>query len=314
VIINKSAIDRGLFRAKYVKKYISTIQKNQSTSQDDIFTKPDRSKVAGMRHGSYDSLNDKGYAPEETVLNNGDIVMAKISPIPPVGSSNKTFKDNSEAYKSHVPGAIDKVWSEIYNHEGYEVRKIRIRSERIPIIGDKFCSRAGQKGVVGIRLTSSDMPFTKEGVQPDIIINPNAIPSRMTIGQLIECLAGKVSAIRGHETDGTPFCYPDIESIKKELESLGYNRDGYEYLYNGMTGKKMRVQIFIGPTYYQRLKHMVSDKIHSRARGPRTLLTRQAPEGRSRDGGLRLVIASVNMQIFASLRHGRRHSQIAGKS
>ena len=123
----------------------------------------------------------------------------------------------------------------------------------------------------------------------------------MTIGQLIECLVGKVSAIRGREADGTPFGHPDIESIKNELESLGFNRDGREYLYNGMTGKKMRVMIFMGPTYYQRLKHMVSDKIHARARGPRTLLTRQAPEGRSRDGGLRLTKASVNMQIFASL-------------
>jgi len=141
VIISQSAVDRGLYITKYVKKYITTVQKNQSTSQDDVFTKPDRSKVAGMRHGSYDKLNDQGYVPEETTIENGDIIMAKISPIQPIGTSDKTFKDNSEQYKSHVAGVVDRVWTEIYNHEGYEMRKMRVRSERIPIIGDKFCSR-----------------------------------------------------------------------------------------------------------------------------------------------------------------------------
>ena len=171
VIISQSAIDRGLYITKSVKKYITTIQKNQSTSQDDVFTKPDRSKVAGMRHGSYDKLNDQGYVPEEMVIENGDIIMAKISPIQPIGTSDKTFKDNSEQYKSHVPGVVDRVWTEIYNHEGYEMRKMRVRSERIPIIGDKFCSRHGQKGTCGILLSSADMPFTKDGIQPDIIVN-----------------------------------------------------------------------------------------------------------------------------------------------
>lgn len=145
----------------------------------------------------------------------------------------------------------------------------------------------GQKGVTGLTLCQSDMPFTKDGISPDLIISPNAIPSRMTMGQLIECLLGKVSAIRGHESDGSPFQDLDLEKVKDILESHGYNRNGYEYLYNGMTGRKMKSQIFIGPTYYQRLKHMVSDKIHARARGPKTALTKQAPEGRSRDGGHR---------------------------
>jgi len=149
------------------------------------------------------------------------------------------------------------------------------------------CSRHGQKGTIGITYRQSNMPFTKEGISPDIIVNPNAIPSRMTIGQLIECLIGKTSAIRCHETDGTPFQEWDIERIKDILEELGYDREGEEYLYNGMTGKRLESTIFIGPTYYQRLKHMVSDKIHSRSTGAVTILTRQAPEGRSRDGGLR---------------------------
>jgi len=287
VIINQSSIDRGFMRSTNLKKYQTTIQKNQSTSQDDMFIKPDPSKVTGMRPGSYDKLNEQGYVPEEVEVVNGDIIIGKVSPINPIGQSNKTFKDNSEVYKSHIPGVIDRVWTKIYNHEGYEMRKMRVRSERIPCIGDKVCSRSGQKGTIGLTLPCYDMPFTKDGITPDIIVNPNAIPSRMTIGQLIECLVGKVSTIMGQEADGTPFQKWDLEAVKDILEKLGYERNACEYLYNGMTGKKMSTMIFIGPTYYQRLKHMVNDKLHSRSQGPRTMLTRQAPEGRSRDGGLR---------------------------
>ena len=146
----------------------------------------------------------------------------------------------------------------------------------------------GQKGTCGILLKGSDMCHTKYGLTPDIILNPNAIPSRMTIGQIIECLMGKVACLKGQEADGTPFEPRNIEGAKDELKKLGYSENGDEYLYNGMTGERINVKMFIGPTYYNRLKHMVQDKLHSRARGPRTLLTRQAPEGRSRDGGLRL--------------------------
>ena len=161
-----------------------------------------------------------------------------------------------------------------------------------------------QKGTIGIMLKASDMPFTINGMSPDIIVNTNAIPSRMTLGQIVECLIGKVAAIQGREADGTPFSDIDIDSIKDELEKLGFHREGLEELYNGMTGKKLKSQLYIGPTYYQRLKHLVEDKIHARARGPRTLLTRQPPEGRSRDGGLRLgemerdAITAHGMSLF----------------
>ena len=144
-----------------------------------------------------------------------------------------------------------------------------------------------QKGTVGITLSGADMPFTKRGIQPDIIMNPHAFPSRMTIAQLIEGIVSKVSALKGYETDGTAFNNIDVKSMQDELEKFGYEKNGYEYLYNGMTGRRLKYDIFIVPTYYQRLKHMVSDKIHGRARGPRTLLTRQPPVGRTRDGGLR---------------------------
>ncbi len=250
--------------------------------------KPDPSKVTGMRNGSYDKLNDKGYVPEETVITNNDIIIGKVSPIQQIENSTKEYKDSSEVYSSLADGVVDKVYTNIFNNEGYEIRKMRIRSERTPKIGDKFSSRHGQKGTMGICLKASDMPFTKNGVTPDIIINTNAIPTRMTIAQLLESVLGKVSAMRGHEADGTPFNYVDIDKIKDELEKEGYHRDGIEYLYNGMTGKKLPSMIFIGPTYYLRLKHMVEDKLHSRARGPRTLLTHQATEGRTRQGGLKL--------------------------
>jgi DNA-directed RNA polymerase II subunit RPB2 len=144
-----------------------------------------------------------------------------------------------------------------------------------------------EKGTIGLTLSQSDMPFTAEGITPDIILNPNAIPSRMTIAQLIECLVGKIAAIKGCEADGTTFTDINVEQMKDELEKLGYERNSTEYMYNGMTGQRLRVPIFIGPTYYQRLKHLVMDKIHSRARGPITMLTHQPPEGRSKDGGLR---------------------------
>lgn len=137
----KAAIESGLFRSTSLKRYLTTIQKNQSTSQDDIFIKPDRSQVTGMRYGTYDKLNERGFAPEETVLENGDILIGKVSPIQPVGNSNKVYKDSSEYYKAHIPGVVDKVYTDIINNEGYEMRKVRVRSERVPMVADKMCSR-----------------------------------------------------------------------------------------------------------------------------------------------------------------------------
>ena len=544
LIFNQRSVERGMFRSTSLKKYSSTISKNQNTSQDDVFTKPDPDKVVGIRHGSYDKLNMQGFAPEETVVHNGDILLAKLKPIQQDSKSNsdKVFKDDSESYKSHASGTVFKVYVKILNADSYETRRMLVRSERTPTNGDKFCcytpdhdvltsdgwvsidsvkttdkvacmingclvyanpietqeyeyngdmymvksdqvdlmvtpnhrmyvgsgddnhgieraddcygrnrfykknigkyrftgsrsglidhgdfiisgsgefpeqrislseladkmelpewvweldppdcrklvdlmtinnvyktslnmadsfqklclhagyscnitqdtesdnsavcnvvvsnenntpqvnkegsvrndsfvkysgtvycctvpgdgviyvrrnkipvwcgnSRHGQKGTCGILLKGSDMCHTRHGLTPDIILNPNAIPSRMTIGQLIECLIGKVAILRREEADGTPFEERNIDEIKKQLGELGYRHDCTEYMYNGMSGEMMNVPIFIGPTYYNRLKHMVQDKVHARARGPRTLLTRQAPEGRSRDGGLRV--------------------------
>ena len=616
LIMNQSALDRGLFRSYVYKKYIDEIKKNPSTSQDDRFTKPDPTKVSGIKKANYDKLNTQGFIPVEGKVENGDVIIGKISPIDP-GSENQSqvYKDNSQVYKSNVSGYIDKVYTGIYNSDGYEMYAMQIRSERTPNIGDKFAclkpncdvlttkgwknicdvtlkdkvaildnddnicyerptevheydyngkmyqlqseqvdltvtpnhrmwikkrnknnfefmtaenvfgkrvkykknannfqpdnwigekfiipayddgnglireveiymndwltffgiwitegwldrhtvgitankqrvkdalnkcdtlnryfhfskdksdqwsitniqlanlmkkysvgalnkflpewvwqlnkeqcrtllgamelgdgytntsskkmaddvtrlalhagyssycrapedkketdnyvitiiktktepqvnhghvhtqngqlenwidyigkvhcltvrtgvflvkengkpvwtgnSAHGQKGTCGIVLSSADMPFTKDGVQPDIIMSPNAVPSRMTIGQLLECLLGKVSALKGHISDATPFNEYDIDQLSDILKDYGFDEHGYEDLYCGMTGKKIKSKIFIGPTFYMRLKHLVQDKIHSRARGPTQVLTRQPPEGRARDGGLR---------------------------
>ena len=164
-----------------------------------------------------------------------------------------------------------------------------MRNLRIPQIGDKFASRHGQKGTIGMTYRMEDMPFTCEGLSPDIIVNPHAIPSRMTVGHLVECLLGKVSSLLGDEGDATPFMDDiSVESISKILCDLGYQKHGNECMYNGHTGRPLDTLIFLGPTFYQRLKHLVDDKIHARARGPVTMLTRQPMEGRARDGGLRM--------------------------
>ena len=646
LIMNKTSLDRGKYRAMYLKKIVMSVQKNMSTAQDDIFMKPNKDEVDGTRFGNYDSLNDQGYAPEETPVSYGTVVIGKVTP-KSNPSGNKKYRDTSEIYKQHVPGYVDRVEIGIQNPDGYELRKMSIRTERYPNDGDKFCcydeqtevltddgwvffkdltkqhkvatlvagdtlvyqhptelmeydfngemyhvesnqidlmvtpnhrmyikskgkndfeikeakdifgktvqykknaekldlhgfnkssrlqgnefvipkdkdlpelrldlnafleffgiwiaegclvkdyavsfathkprvkealekinkifglecnkhktkeqnawiypnkslanymnhfnvgsinkflpgwvwklnqeqcrilidgmllgtptriydtsskqlandfqrlclhagyscdialkckeesttdtyqmsvitvqnepkvnkylkqnqqdkmekykgkvyccsvpsihpnnnkdgentqggviyvrrqnyvvwsgqSVHGQKGTIGIKLPCTDMPFTSSGLQPDIIMNPQAIPSRMTAGQLIECIHAKVGALEGMPADGTPFEETDLKPIEEKLEKHGFNKKGKEYLYNGMTGYMMPVMIFIGPTYYQRLKHLVEDKIHSRARGPVSMLTRQAPEGRARDGGLRMG----EMERDALIAHG----------
>ena len=182
---------------------------------------------------------------------------------------------------------IDKVYIN-RNGDGYRFCKIRVRTDRFPTVGDKFSSRPGQKGVCGMLLEEKDMPFTKEGIVPDLIVNPHAIPSRMTINQLLEMVLGKSCCLSGNLGDATPFQNNNINDYTKLLESYGYEGRGNEIMYSGITGDQLKTSIFIGPIYYQRLKIMVADKMHSRATGPVQALIRQPASGRANNGGLRI--------------------------
>ncbi|GAM29100.1 hypothetical protein SAMD00019534_122760 [Acytostelium subglobosum LB1] len=291
LILNQSSIDRGMFRSMFYRSYKDE-QKKQYALDEETFEKPDRDTCVGMRHGSYEKIDEDGLVPPGVRVTGDDIIIGKTTPLPPQDedlgpkSKRQTKRDSSTAMRSSENGIVDSVVLTT-SEAGLKFTKVRVRSMRTPQIGDKFSSRHGQKGTCGMTYRQEDLPWTVEGVVPDIIVNPHAIPSRMTIGQLIECLLGKVSAMSGDEGDATPFTDVTVEAISKELHKIGYQMTGHEVLYNGHTGRRLEAQIFIGPTYYQRLKHMVDDKIHSRSRGPVQILTRQPVEGRSRDGGLR---------------------------
>ncbi len=286
IIFNQSAIDRGLFRVTYYKTYNEELKRIGG----DKFTRPSPTNTINMKqYGSYEYLNDDGLITPGVKINHNDVVIGKVHKIDK-GSMNAEhieFKDMSRTLKEDS-ATVDEVMKG-KNESGLDFVKVRLRMERNPQIGDKFSSRHGQKGVIGMTYRQEDMPFTASGIVPDIIINPHAIPSRMTVGQLIECVLGKISSTTGEEQDATPFRDIYIEDIKDELFKQGYDNMGNEVLYNGITGDMIQSEIFMGPTFYQRLKHMVKDKIHSRGfNGPIQMLTRQPAEGRARDGGLRL--------------------------
>ena len=287
ILFNKGSIDRGLFQATICHTVKDEDKKIHG--DEEIRCRPDKTRTKGMRYANYDKVNDQGVIPEDTHLENRDVIIAKILPIKDARNDHtKTIKyeDQSKVYRTAEESYVDKNYIE-RNGDGYNFCKVRVRTVRKPVIGDKFSSRHGQKGTIGNIIPEEDMPFTKDGVKPDIIINPHAIPSRMTIAQLKETLLGKTLLELGLFGDGTSFGDLDIKDICKELQKVGYESKGNEVLYNGLTGEQLETSVFIGPAFYQRLKHMVSDKMHSRSFGPKVNLTRQPAEGRSRDGGHR---------------------------
>jgi DNA-directed RNA polymerase II subunit RPB2 len=290
VIMNQSSIDRGLFRSAFFRTYTSE-QRIESKLKNEQFEVPDRRQVSKYRMGNYGKLDCEGLIPPGTKVRGDDIIIGKTGLIQYDEDDEKAGiikrkTDLSEAIRPSEEGTIESVMLTT-NRSGYTIAKVKCRSVRIPQIGDKFASRHGQKGTIGMTYRQEDMPFTMEGITPDIIVNPHAIPSRMTIGHLIECLNSKVAALRGLEGDSTPFTSVTVDRIANHLHQLGYQKHGNETIFNGFTGRKVDMLIFFGPTYYQRLKHMVDDKIFSRARGPVQILTRQPTEGRARSGGLR---------------------------
>ena len=301
LLINKGSIDRGmaLVTVYHTEK---DEDKQKINGDEEIRCKPDASKTKGMKIGNYNKVNSKGIIPENTLVQNRDIIIAKVTPIKENRNDHTKvikFEDQSKIYKTTEETYIDKNYID-RNGEGYNFAKVRLRTTRKPVIGDKFSSRHGQKGTVGNIIPECDMPFTSCGVKPDIIINPHAIPSRMTIGQLKETILGKVLLELGLFGDGTSFGDFDVKDICEQLIKVGYEAHGNELLYNGLTGEQHECSVFMGPVFYQRLKHMVNDKAHSRSNGPMVNLTRQPAEGRSRDGGLRFG----EMEKDAMVSHG----------
>ena len=287
LIINQHALDRGLFRATFYRTYKDDEKKIQAEGKEEKFTRPDPRYTRSMKPGNYSKLDDNGFIQKDSYVDSRDIIIGKVLPVKKKNLSNQSFRDCSTSLRMNESGFVDMVYTN-RNSDGHKFVKVRIRSERTPVIGDKFSSRCGQKGTCGMVYPQEKMPFNKDGISPDAIMNPHAIPSRMTIGQLLECVLGKSGAILGGYADCSPFTDVNPNKIGEVLESLGFEGCGNEILYNGITGEQMNCAIFMGPTFYQRLKHMVNDKMHSRSSGPVVQLTRQPAEGRSRDGGLRI--------------------------
>jgi len=288
LLFNKGSIDRGLFQAT-IYHTEKDEDKQKINGDEEIRCKPDPNKTKGMKFANYGKVNSKGVIPENTLIQNRDVIISKITPI----KENRNdptkvikYEDQSRIYKTDEEVYVDKNYID-RNGDGYSFAKVRIRAVRKPVIGDKFSSRSGQKGTIGNIIPEEDMPFTKDGIRPDIILNPHAIPSRMTIAHLKETVLAKVLLELGLFGDGTSFGELSINIICEELLKVGYEANGNELLYNGLTGEQHECSIFTGPVFYQRLKHMVADKQHSRSNGPMVNLTRQPAEGRSRDGGLR---------------------------
>ena len=293
IMINKGSIDRGLFQSVFFRTYKDEEKKNQSSGEEERFGRPDPEMTRQLRNGNYGKLGEDGFVPENTFVNSDDILVGKVVPLRvPTGmvlpAGTKRFRDVSRTPRNNESGFVDKIFKN-RNGEGYSFVKIRMRELRTPEIGDKFSSRHGQKGTVGMLLEPEDMPQTASGIIPDIIINPHCIPSRMTIAQLMETLLGKIGCHAGCLGDGTPFNKNmTLDGLAKVLrDDMGLEPYGNEVMYNGLTGRQMETKIFMGPCFYQRLRHCAADKLHSRACGPLVMLTRQPAEGRAREGGLR---------------------------
>ena len=284
IIFNQASIDRGLFSSTFYRTYKAEEKKNQLSGDEDRFCKPELDKLLYPKPCNYSKLNQSGFIDKDVYVSDGDIIIGKVIPIK--NNNEYNYRDASQNIRSNEEGYIDDNYIST-NSDGYKFSKVRLRSIRIPNIGDKFSSRHGQKGTIGMIYPEEDMPFTKDGIKPDLIMNPHAVPSRMTIAQLIECILGKTCAELGCLGDATAFNRINVNDVTNILEKQGFDGKGNEVLYNGFNGEQLKTSIFIGPTYYQKLKHMSGDKVHSRAGGPIVSMTRQPAEGRSSHGGLR---------------------------
>ena len=292
VLINEAALKRGLFRTTYYTTYETHEEKvigpNGNVDSEKLFTNIENAaNIIGTKPGyEYNHLDDYGLVKEGTEVHDKMVLIGMSCLIDP---KTGLRKDASKTPKKGQLGIVDKSFM-TEGEEGQRIAKVRVREVRIPAIGDKMASRSGQKGTIGMIIPEADMPFNKDGIRPDIIVNPHALPTRMTIGHLVECITGKACVLQGSFGDSTAYNSngTKISQFAEILTQHHYHSSGNEILYNGMTGEQVDMEIFFGPTYYMRLKHMVKDKINYRTQGPRTALTRQPVSGRANDGGLRI--------------------------
>ena len=289
MVINKGSLERGLARSSFFRAY-DTSEKRYAGGQVDKFEVPDKNIKGYRSEEAYRNLDDDGVVNPESYVESGDVLIGKTSPPrfleEDFGTVADRRRETSVTVRHGEKGIVDAVLlSETV--EGSRLAKIRVRDTRQPEFGDKFASRHGQKGVVGLILSPEDVPFTEFGVVPDLIVNPHAIPSRMSIGQVLEMVAGKAGCLEGERVDATPFNQTLEDEIKQQLINNGFESAGCESLYSGVTGERIDAEIFVGVAYYQKLHHMTTDKVYARSRGPVQVLTRQPTEGRAREGGLR---------------------------